>query len=133
MSSYFTLRSVRRKNLSSILVKQILFQYDYKCAVCGSTLTPTHELDHKKSLTHPHWLSMPDDEAELLANRPNNIQPLCRECHAVKTQRETLRDITVRQSVARSIQGLSCPVCLKMHSPYFYPKCLLPQHTMKKK
>ena len=123
-SSYFRVRSVPRRPISSIVAKQILYEYDYKCSHCMKTLTPTYELDHRDSLTHPRWSLIPLGKAKSLANDPSNIQPLCRECHGAKTQWETLRDAAARRSLARSRAKKVCSECSQIHSPYFFPACL---------
>lgn len=117
-------RATTRRTVSSVVARWILYEYDYKCAHCKRTLPPTYELDHTYSLTHPKWYSMPKEEAERLANDKSNIQPLCRECHGIKTQREILRDAAVRRSIARSRAGRVCSECPLTHSPYFFPSCL---------
>jgi len=124
----FTIRATPRRTLSAIEIKRLLYEYKYKCAECHKVLPPTYELEHKLSLTHRVWSNMPAERAKILANEAANIQPLCRECHGEKTQRETLRDAKVRRSLARSRAGLPCPNCSMVHSPYFYPACFTAAH-----
>lgn len=66
------------RGITDSVKRHILFHQDYKCAHCKTTLPPTHQFDH----IIPYSISK--------NNSIINIQALCPNCHAVKTQRERM-------------------------------------------
>jgi len=67
------------RKLSETIKKTIAYNQKYSCKHCSCLLPPTFEVDH----IVPHSISQ-DDEV-------SNLQALCPNCHALKTQREQLR------------------------------------------
>ena len=150
-------KSITTKNIRNVpqSIKRIVaYRYKYKCAnpTCQIMLPPTWECDH----IIPLWKIM--KEPSLVKGDPNhvdNLQPLCPNCHRIKTMREELErnasddddndDGTVKTEYETLLEfqtptmqqyhGLNstlgkthctCPKCLTRYSPYF------PNHTCKK-
>ena len=65
-----------RTKISEIVKKEILFNQDYNCNKCFCKLPTTYQIDHKIP-----WAISKDDTI-------SNLQALCPNCHAFKTQRE---------------------------------------------
>lgn len=68
-----------RKSISTIIIKQLLYNQLYKCNTCKCMLPPTYQIDHITP-----W-------SETMNNSIENLQALCPNCHAVKTVSDTLR------------------------------------------
>jgi 5-methylcytosine-specific restriction endonuclease McrA len=56
--------------------KQLLYNQEYVCNLCPVMLPPTYQIDHKI----PYCISRD--------NELSNLQALCPNCHAFKTQNE---------------------------------------------
>lgn len=67
---------MKRKRLSNSTRLEIAARQYYKCAHCNSVLTHVFEIDHKIP-----W-------ALCKSNEKNNLQALCSNCHALKTNKD---------------------------------------------
>lgn len=67
---------MRRVPTSTRVFKLVGSRQDWKCAECEATLRSTAQVDH----IHPLHAGG--------SNHPSNLQVLCVECHARKTQEE---------------------------------------------
>ena len=75
-----------RKRRTPLMQKQVAVRYGFKCALCGKLLDSTWETDHVIPLN----TARSDEEAKRL-NSIENLQPLHRACHQMKTSREARR------------------------------------------
>lgn len=78
--------SVVRKRPTPLMQKKVAVRYGFKCALCNKPLDETWETDHIVPLSEAR--SMRD--AELL-NSIDNLQPVHRACHQLKTSTENKR------------------------------------------
>jgi 5-methylcytosine-specific restriction endonuclease McrA len=88
----------RRIASSTRTIKIVGFRQKWKCKLCGEMLKSTFQIDHKRALKDGG------------TNDLNNLQALCCECHAEKTQREY---ITPQQ------KALFCHLCKCYYSRFF--------------
>ena len=72
-----------RKRPTPLMQKRVAVRYGFKCALCGKLLDDTWETDHVIPLN----TARSDEEAERL-NSIENLQPVHRACHQIKTSRE---------------------------------------------
>ena len=72
-----------RKRPTPLMQKRVAVRYGFKCALCGKLLDDTWETDHVIPLN----TARNDEEAERL-NSIENLQPVHRVCHQIKTSRE---------------------------------------------
>ena len=72
-----------RKRPTLLMQKRVAVRYGFKCATCGKSLDETWELDHVIPLSEALSAA---EEATL--NSIENLQPLHRTCHQIKTSRE---------------------------------------------
>ena len=72
-----------RKRPTPLMQKRVAVRYGFRCALCGKLLDDTWETDHVIPLN----TARSDEEAERL-NSIENLQPVHRACHQIKTSRE---------------------------------------------
>ena len=90
---------------STRIIKIVGFRQKWKCKFCKDMLKSTFQIDHK--------LALKDGGT----NNIDNLQALCCECHAEKTQRE--------YCVTKKNKALFCHLCKCYYSRYFpNHKCL---------
>ena len=82
-----------------MLKKRVAYRQKYRCALCNILLPPTYQVDH----ITPLFLGG--------SNHPTNLQALCPNCHADKTQTDFLHC------------PKTCPRCSRPISPYFIHQC----------
>lgn len=86
----------------------------WRCAACHRMLPSTFECDHVVAL----WRGGPDEL--------DNLQALCCECHAAKTQLEEVERMQ-RLKALRAASTVRAPLCcIRCHavvSPYFEHRC----------
>lgn len=104
--------SLRRK-LSNVSKKQIAEKQQYKCAHCELFPLPsTYQVDH----IVPHAIGGCDDQ--------HNLQALCPNCHARKTQQEALRISQFKRMERFCTSDVRpCWCCLKKKSLTFFITC----------
>ena len=69
----------RLRRVTETVKKRVAAAQGWKCAACGAVLTATYQIDHRQ----PLWRGG--------SNEPDNLQALCPNCHAAKTQAEAPR------------------------------------------
>lgn len=89
-----------KRNLREAVKKQVAYSQQYKCGLCNVLLPPTFQVDH----IVPHSISLDDSE--------NNLQALCPNCHAKKTQKENIRILQFKKRQANYEYRL-CWFCLE--------------------
>ena len=72
-----------RKRPTPLMQKRVAVRYGFKCALCGKLLDDTWETDH----IIPLHTARTFEEARRL-NSEDNLQPVHRACHQIKTSRE---------------------------------------------
>ena len=75
-----------RKRPTPLMQKKVAVRYGFKCAICNQPLDETWETDHIIPLNTARTAA----EAERL-NSIENLQPVHRACHQMKTSREARR------------------------------------------
>lgn len=108
-----------KRKLTEAQKRIVAATYGWRCARCDTTLASTYHVDH----IVPLW--------EGGADTPEQCQPLCVGCHAIKTQRESIRRAE-RKRRMRGVRGRRCPPlectgCGVVFSPYFAHRCAAPQ------
>ena len=78
-----------RKRPTPLMQKRVAVRYGFKCAICGLKLDETWETDHVIPLNK----ARSDEEAERL-NSIDNLQPVHRACHQLKTSQEACHNVT---------------------------------------
>ena len=72
-----------RKRPTPLTQKRVAARYGFKCAICGKTLDETWETDHIVPLNTAASVAEQD-----ILNSEDNLQPVHRSCHQLKTSRE---------------------------------------------
>lgn len=72
--------------------KMVAARQAWRCELCGQLLPPAYQVDH----IEPLWRGGADEA--------RNLQALCPNCHAAKTQREGAERIDEAQRAARAQQ-----------------------------
>ena len=102
------------RRLSESLKKRLAYEQKWSCFVCGNMLPPTFQVDH----IVPHAIGG--------SNHPSNLQALCVECHARKSQSE-LKRIKIHKALsaecANSKSYTTCWFCHRILSTYFRHTC----------
>ena len=80
----------RRQPISAALSKRVAHSQKWACATCRDMLPSAYQIDHIVAL------------ADGGADAKHNMQALCANCHADKTQREHLQRIQRHQSVEKT-------------------------------
>ena len=75
-----------RKRPTPLMQKKVAVAYGFKCAICKQPLDETWETDHIVPLSSAKSF----EDAERL-NSLENLQPVHRSCHQIKTSREARR------------------------------------------
>jgi len=76
--------SAFRKRVTPLMQKRVAVKHNFRCALCNQPLDDTWETDHRIPLSQARSVA----EAERL-NSIDNLQPVHRACHQVKSSRET--------------------------------------------
>lgn len=102
-----------KRSVSESTKRQVAAKYSWKCAVCNEMLESTFQVDH----IVPLWKGG--------TNEIDNLQPLCVNHHAQKTQEEA----NERNKLRRAQRGrmrpyVECIGCGVIFSPYFSHRCL---------
>src|SRR3569623_247742 len=103
-----------RIRLSGHQRRLIAASYKWRCNGCHELLPPSFDIDHRIPLKSPYWSRRP----LLDPNALSNLQPLCPNCHRLKSDLEA----TIR--VKRSSMEV-CFTCNTVWSIYFDHKCIL--------
>ena len=101
-----------RRRLTEGQKRSVAARYEWKCGMCARTLPSAYQIDH----IIPLWAGGEDT--------PDQCWPLCAECHADKTQRETVERTERRRRIRQSASVLrrcpfECTGCGVVFSPYF--------------
>ena len=75
--------SAIRKRVTPLMQKRVAVKYNFRCALCNLPLDDTWETDHRIPLSQARSAA----EAERL-NAIDNLQPVHRACHQLKSSRE---------------------------------------------
>ena len=78
--------SVVRKRPTPLMQKKVAVRYGFRCALCNEPLDETWETDHIVPLSEARTMR----DAEML-NSIDNLQPVHRKCHQLKTSNENTR------------------------------------------
>lgn len=70
--------------------KMVAARQAWRCQLCGAVLPPAYQIDH----IEPLWRGGADAE--------RNLQALCPNCHAAKTQRESVQRLEASRAAART-------------------------------
>lgn len=96
-----------RRSLSAAEKKRIAASAGWKCGICTKLLPACFQVDHIVPL------------ADGGTDTEDNLQSLCPDCHADKTQKEAI----ARAKRPRQ-RFLVCSTCESKLSPYFIHKCV---------
>ena len=80
--------SVVRKRPTPLMQKKVAVRYGFRCALCNKPLDETWETDHIIPLNQARSL----EDAQIL-NGIDNLQPVHRACHQVKSSNEAARSV----------------------------------------
>lgn len=101
VSIVMRVRDITKRRVSEGTKKRVAHRQNYMCVgACKRLLPPTYQIDHIRALFH----GGENDEA--------NLQALCPNCHADKTQKELVTGINKH-----------CGECNVVYSPYFVHRC----------
>lgn len=112
----------RRRRLTESQKRIVGARTGWKCGMCNQTLASTYHVDH----IVPLWAGG--------ADTPEQCWPLCTECHAKKTQQESIARTERKRRLRAAAKGASgarrCPLectgCGVVFSPYFAHACAQP-------
>jgi len=91
-----------KRKLSEGSKKNIAYEQEYKCANCRNLLPPSYQVDH----IIPHSISNCDER--------ENLEALCPNCHANKTQLESKRIFEYKALLNSCDEGVKiCWFCLQ--------------------
>ena len=101
-----------KRAVSESLKRRVAAAYGWRCAQCDEMLASTYQIDHRV----PLWKGG--------GNGFDNLQPLCADDHAKKTQLEAAERAATR-AIASSAKRpvLECARCGHVVSPYFLHRC----------
>ena len=95
-----------RRTLEEVDRRQIAFEQDWMCNLCGEKLDPHYEIDHVVALCNKGR----DEMA--------NMQALCVSCHRTKT-------VNDRRIFRAKGSSFRCFVCDRVVSTYFVHRCAM--------
>lgn len=101
------------RKLRESVKKNVAYNQEYKCAICKQMLPPSFQVDH----IVPFCISYD--------NREENLQILCANCHACKTQNENYR-INVFKKIKAEYQAYNtnlCWFCLETYNQHHEHIC----------
>ena len=106
---------MRHRRLGESMKKRVAAHQEWRCANCTKMLPATFQVDH----VFPHALGGSD--------HPSNLEALCVECHASKSQIEQAR-IAHHKKLERLCQSgtpssAPCWTCHRIVSTYFTHTC----------
>lgn len=111
---------MRRRHLSESVKKRVAADQEWRCAKCAKILPATFQVDH----VIPHAIGGSD--------HPRNLEALCVDCHASKSQVENAR-IAHHKKLLKSCEGrgrsgasasaVPCWQCHRVVSTYFVHQC----------
>ena len=78
--------SAIRKRVTPLMCKRVAVRYGFRCGICGLPLDETWETDHITPLSSARTAA----DVERL-NALENLQPVHRACHQLKSSREAAR------------------------------------------
>jgi len=108
---------MRRRHLQESVKKRVAASQEWKCAQCDRVLPATFQVDH----VYPHALGGSD--------HPDNLEALCVECHARKSQVEQRRIayhkkcLQLLESQGSNRSFVPCWTCHRIVSTYFTHTC----------
>ena len=94
----------KSRKVRESIKKQIAYKQNYKCFECNNMLPPSYQIDH----IIPHAISFDDSIT--------NLNAMCPNCHANKSQKETMRIIQYK-NMKSNFQGNYniCWFCLETY------------------
>lgn len=104
----------KHRRLGESMKKRVAAAQEWRCATCQKMLPATFQVDH----VFPHSLGGSD--------HPSNLEALCVECHASKSQAEQAR---IAHHKKLQTLALSCPsaqacwTCHRIVSTHFHHIC----------
>lgn len=105
---------MRRRHLSESVKKRVAADQEWRCAQCTKVLPATFQVDH----VIPHAIGGSD--------HPRNLEALCVECHAAKSQVENAR-IAHHKKLLKVCEpqpsSVPCWSCHRVVSKYFTHTC----------
>jgi hypothetical protein len=105
---------MRHRRLGKSMKKRVAASQEWRCAKCTKILPPTFQVDH----VFPHSLGGTD--------HPCNLEALCVECHAAKSQIEQARIAHHKKLEKRCLSdrhSVPCWTCHRIVSTYFTHTC----------
>jgi len=104
----------KERRLGESMKKRVAAYQEWRCATCQKILPATFQVDH----VFPHALGGSD--------HPCNLEALCVECHATKSQIEQAR-ITHHKKLEKlcrpHLHEAACWTCHRIVSTYFTHTC----------
>ena len=104
----------RQRRLGESTKKRVAASQEWRCATCTKILPATFQVDH----VYPHALGGSD--------HPSNLEALCVECHATKSQVEQARIAhhkKLEKQCEISSSYIPCWTCHRIVSTYFVHNC----------
>ena len=107
---------MRHRKLGESMKKRVAAAQEWRCAKCTKLLPATFQVDH----VFPHALGGTD--------HPSNLEALCVECHASKSQVEQAR-IAYHKKLEKLVaspntsSSVPCWTCHRIVSTYFTHTC----------
>ena len=104
----------RQRRLGESMKKRVAASQEWRCATCTKILPATFQVDH----VYPHALGGSD--------HPSNLEALCVECHAAKSQVEQARIAhhkKMEKQCETSSSSVPCWTCHRIVSTYFIHTC----------
>jgi 5-methylcytosine-specific restriction endonuclease McrA len=105
---------MKRRHLGESMKKRVGAAQEWRCAHCAKLLPATFQVDHVK----PHAIGGSD--------HPSNLEALCVECHASKSQTENARIAHHKKLLIHcenSNSAKPCWTCHRVISTYFTHHC----------
>ena len=104
---------MKRRHLGESMKKRVGASQEWKCAKCAKLLPATFQVDH----VIPHAIGGSD--------HPSNLEALCVECHAAKSQSENARIAHHKklEKLCTRSSEVPCWTCHRVVSTYFEHAC----------
>lgn len=101
---------MQRRRLTGPEKKRIAAACGWRCQLCHLLLPSTYHIDHIVPLS------------EGGADDATNCWSLCQNCHAIKTEGETIERLR-RSQLQPHARTMTCSRCGRVCSPYFIHAC----------